>query len=28
VLVYTCGLVSLGFIAASFMRRRVSEARP
>jgi apolipoprotein N-acyltransferase len=28
VFVYACGLVSLGFVAASFMRRRVSEARP
>ena len=28
VFVYGCGLISLGFISASFMRRRVSEARP
>jgi len=26
--VYGCALISLGFISASFMRRRVSEARP
>jgi len=26
--VYGCGLVSLGFVAATFMKRRVSEARP
>ena len=28
VFVYGCALISLGFISASFMRRRVSEARP
>ena len=28
VFVYGCALMSLGFISASFMRRRVSEARP
>jgi len=28
VFVYSCALISLGFISASFMRRRVSEARP
>jgi apolipoprotein N-acyltransferase len=27
-LVYNCALLSLGFVAASFMKRRVSEARP
>src|SRR6185436_13258612 len=28
VFVYGCALISLGFVSASFMRRRVSEARP
>ena len=28
VFVYGCALISLGFISASFMKRRVSEARP
>jgi len=28
VFVYCCALISLGFISASFMKRRVSEARP